>query len=131
MRPFTSSSLCTLQMSTAMHIDTHALPAMRSRFAELRSRCIDPETFTLADFELWLTLDGHTHEGGDVLDLRPHGEALVQVPAELMEAFFDVCRCHPTPLKALYLPGNLPPTTPWLAACPDGVLIVQEAELQV
>lgn len=130
MNAFSPSSLCTLQLSTALHIDTHTLTAMRDRFAALQSRCIDPDTFTLADFELWLELDHHTHDGGDTLDLRPHGDALVRAPAELMEAFFDVCRCQPTPLRALYLPGELPAATEWLAACPDGVLIVQEADLQ-
>ena len=64
-----------------------------------------------------------------MLDLRPHGEALMRVPGELMEAFFDVCRCQSTPLQAMYLPSELSASADWVRACPDDVLIVQEAQL--
>jgi hypothetical protein len=125
----TPTTLCTLEMPTARRIDTNAHPSLLERFTALQSQCIDPDTFDGSDFELWHTLDGHAHQGGSVLDLRRHGEALARVPAELMEAFFDVCRCQTPALQALYLPSALNPMAGWLGACPDGVLIVQEADL--
>lgn len=128
-KPSTPSRICTLQTTSAVRIDTQAPAALLARFADLQSRCIDPDTFDVADFELWHTLDDHTRRGDTVLDLRRHGEALVRVPAELMEAFFDVCRFRSPALQAMYLPSELCASAAWLGACPDGVLIVQEAEL--
>ncbi len=109
------------------HIAVHARADLLERFAELQSRCIDPDTFNGEDFELWHALDDHARYGDGVLDLRTHGEALRRVPAELMEAFFDVCRCRAPALQAMYLPSGLGIGAVWLDACPDGVLIVQEA----
>jgi hypothetical protein len=124
----TIAPLCTRELPVAQHIDTNALPALLDRFVRLQSQCIDPDTFDRPDFELWQTLDEHARHGGNALDLRTHGTALARVPAELMEAFFDVCRCQPSPLQAMHLPGTPGAMPGWLAACPDGVLIVQETE---
>lgn len=127
--PAAPSPLCSLQTPSTRHIDTHARAALLDRFALLQSQCIDPDTFDGADFELWQALDAHARESKAVLDLRPHGQALARVPAELMEAFFDVRRCQAPALQVMYLPSELRVSTDWLGACPDGVLIVQEAEL--
>lgn len=130
-KPAAPSRLCAEQTISAVRIDTHAPAALLARFADLQSRCIDPDTFDAADFELWHALDVHAHQGDPVLDLRCHGEALRRIPDELMEAFFDVCRSHTPTLQAMYLPRELCASAAWLGACPDGVLIVQEAELSV
>lgn len=128
-KPLAPSVLCAEQTASSVRIDTQAPTAMLARFVELQSRCIDPDTFDAADFDLWHALDIHARHGDPVLDLRRHGEALVRIPPELMEAFFDVCRCRKPALQALYLPSELSASAVWLGACPDGVLIVQEAEL--
>jgi hypothetical protein len=125
----TIAPLCTHDLPIAQRIDTDALPALLDRFVFLQSQCIDPDTFDRPDFALWQALDGHARHGGSALDLREHGTALARVPAELMEAFFDVCRCQPLPLQAMHLPDTPGAMPGWLAACPDGVLIVQETEL--
>jgi hypothetical protein len=127
--PTAASRLCTAQSTSPVRIDAQAGPPLLERFADLQSRCIDPDTFDAADFELWQALDDHAREGSGVLDLRSHGEALMRVPGELMEAFFDVCRCQSTPLQAMYLPSELSASADWVRACPDDVLIVQEAQL--
>lgn len=127
--PAAPPPMCTLQTPSARRIDTHASGAALDRFTRLQSQCIDPDTFDGADFELWRALDEHARESKAVLDLRPHGQALARVPAELMEAFFDVRRCQAPALQVMYLPSELRVSTDWLGACPDGVLIVQEAEL--
>ena len=77
--PTAASRLCTAQSTSPVRIDTQAGPALLERFADLQSRCIDPDTFDAADFELWQALDDHAREGSGVLDLRPHGEALMRV----------------------------------------------------
>lgn len=97
-----------------------------ARFAHLQSQCIDPDSFDAADFELWHALDACTQAQSTEVDLRTHAQALARVPAELMEAFFEVCRHQPQPLLVLHLPLDLDDHPTWLGACPDGVLIVQE-----
>lgn len=129
MNTLTPSQLNALELLTAPSADAGILAALRERFTELQSQCIDPDTFDAADFELWHTLDAHTRLNAAALDLRLHGEALARVPAELMEAFFDLCRCQSPALQALYLPSELSAGVEWLGACPDDVLIVQEADL--
>ena len=43
--PTAASRLCTAQSTSPVRIDTQAGPALLERFADLQSRCIDPDTF--------------------------------------------------------------------------------------
>ena len=95
-----------------------ARQAWRTRFLALQLTCLDPETFTLADFALWHTLEEHVCHGGEVLDLSAHGEALRRAPDELMEAFADACRLFQRRAKVLYLPAGLSALPSWLGAFP-------------
>jgi len=90
----------------------------RSHFLALQRSCLDPETFTLADFALWHALEDHICHGGEVLDLSAHGEALAHAPDELMEAFADACRLFRRRAKALHLPAGLKALPSWVAALP-------------
>ena len=98
--------------------DHTARQAWRSRFLGLQLTCLDPETFTLADFALWHALEEHICDGGEVLDLSAHGEALGRAPEELMEAFADACRQFQRRAKALHLPAGLAAMPSWVDALP-------------
>lgn len=90
----------------------------RTRFLTLQLSCLDPDTFTLADFALWHALEEHVCHGGEVLDLSAHGEALRRAPEELMEAFADACRLLRRRAKVLHLPACLSALPSWVGALP-------------
>jgi len=98
--------------------ETTARDLWRSHFQALQLAWLDPDTFTLADFALWHALEEHICQGGDVLDLSAHGEALVRVPDELMEAFADACRLFQRRATALHLPVGLTALPSWVDAFP-------------
>ena len=60
--PTAASRLCTAQSTSPVRIHSQAVPALLERFADLQSRCIDPDTFDAADFELWQALDDRARE---------------------------------------------------------------------
>ena len=99
-------------------LEDTARQTWRSRFMALQLTCLDPETFTLADFALWHALEEHICRGGEVLDLSAHGEALCRAPEELMEAFADACRQFQRRAKTLHLPAGLAAMPSWVDALP-------------
>jgi len=95
-----------------------AMSPLPIAFEAVQADCLDPETFTTEDLELWRALEEHVRHGGEVLDLSAHSEALHRVPAELMEAFADACRLFQRRATALHLPVDLTALPSWVEAFP-------------
>lgn len=79
----------------------------------------DPETLTLADVELRQALSDYLQRGGELLDLRAHGEALGHGADELMECFGDACRRAQRRPRVLQLPADLVALPDWVGAFPS------------
>lgn len=85
------------------------LEEAQARFKTLEETCLGSfcarhGEFTAKDRDLWHLLEQFALHGGDELDLGAHDFALDRVPAEVMEAFGDICRHIEPPPRELSLP---------------------------